>query len=144
MHLLTTAAALAAALLAACGGGGGGAGPAAPSANATAAASTALADNAAPAGFDFGTSRRAAGLRSTELVPDASRYAQPARTYVSLWVTDAAQERQQLALVSLQVLQSLDAHGGLVLQLPASATGVSFEVYDERGAASALSGEVAR
>lgn len=122
MQLPTTAAALATVLLAACGGGGAGAGPAAPTTAAAPAVSTALADNAAAGGFDFATSRRAAGLRSTELVSDASRYADPARTYVSLWVPGAAQEQQ----------------------LPASAKGVSFEVYDERDAASALSGEVAR
>lgn len=145
MKLLPPAAVLATTLLAACGGGGSASSPTTAATPAVAAPrATALADNAAPAGFDFAMARSVAGLRSSELVPDASRYADPARTYVSLWVTGPAQERLQLGLLSLQVLQALDARGGLVLQLPTPVTRVSFEVYDARGAASAQSGEITR
>ena len=141
-----SAGALAAVLLAACGGGGGGGETATstPTAAATPPASTALADNSPPAGFDFATSRPAAGLRSTEIVPDPGRYADPARTYVSFWIPGAESERQQLALLSLQQLRALDDRGGLVLALPASVKNLHYEVWDQGGPASALSGEVAR
>ena len=140
------AAALATLLLSACGGGGGGGetGTGTPTAAAARPASTALADNTPPAGFDFATSRAAAGLRSSEVVPDPGRYADPARTYVSLWIPGAESERQQLALLSLQQLRALDDRGGLVLALPASVKNLHYEVWDQGGPASALSGEVAR
>ena len=102
-----SAVALATLLLAGCGGGGGESGAATPTAAAVPPASTALADNTPPAGFDFATSSPAAGLRSTELVPDPGRYADPTRTYVSLWIAGAEAERQQLALLSLQQLRAL-------------------------------------
>lgn len=133
-------------LLGACGGGGGGA--ANPVGSSTAAAaparSTALADNPAPAGFDFASTRSLAGLRSTDVVADASRFADPARTYVSIWQVGASQERQQLALVTLKTLQALDPRGGLLLQVPRHVRSLAYEVYDRQGAATALSGEIVR
>lgn len=134
------------ALLAACGGGGGGAGDAGGSAGPVAAParSTALADNPVPAGFGFAASRTLAGLRSSDFVPDPLRFADPNRTYVSIWQVGPTQERQQLALLTLKTLQAMDKHGGLALQVPLHVGGIAYEVYDRRGAETALSGEIVR
>jgi len=146
MRLSIAGAACVSALLAACGGGGGGAGEtggtAAPAA--TPARSTALADIGVPAGFGFATSRTLAGLRSSDFVPDPARFADPSRTYVSVWQVGPTQERQQLALLTLKTLQALDARGGLALQVPMHIRGIAYEVYDRSGAQTALSGEIVR
>lgn len=146
MRLSMAAAGCLTALLAACGGGGGAAtDPAVSSAPVAAPArSTALADNPVPAGFDFASTRSLTGLHSTDFVADASRFSDPARTYVSIWQVGASQERQQLALVTLKTLQALDPRGGLVLQVPLQVRSVAYEVYDRQGTATALSGEIVR
>ena len=134
------------ALLAPCGGRGGGAVEAGAAAAPAAAPtrSTALADTPVPAGFGFATSRPLAGLRSGEFVPDPTRFADPGRTYVSIWQSGATPERQQLALLTLKTLQAMDAQGGLSLQVPSHVRGIAYEVYDRRGAETALSGEIVR
>ncbi len=127
----------AAAAVAGCGGGGD-------TGTATASKSTALADNAAPAGFDFASFERMRPLLSSELVPDPGRFTDPGRTYVSIWATDAGGERQQLAFLRLQALQALDRQGGLRLDLPRTVSVIEFEVYDRHGPSTALSGAISR
>ena len=149
MRLSIAGTACLSALLAACGGGGGGAGEAGGSAAPAAAPaaptrSTALADNPVPSGFGFATSRTLAGLRSSDFVPDPARFADPGRTYVSIWQAGPTQERQQLALLTLKTLQALDARGGLALQLPLHIRGIAYEVYDKHGAQTVLGGEIVR
>ena len=142
MRLSIAGAACLSALLVACGGGGGGAGDAGGSA--APVRSTALADNEVPPGFGFGASRTLAGLRSSDFVPDPARFADPSRTYVSIWQVGPAQERQQLALLTLKTLQALDARGGLALQVPMHIRGIAYEVYDKLGTQTALGGEIVR
>lgn len=149
MRLSIAGAACLSTLLAACGGGGGGAseagGSAAPAAAPAAPTrSTALADNPVPTGFGFAASRTLAGLRSSDFVPDPARFADANRTYVSIWQAGPTQERQQLALLTLKALQAMDARGGLALQVPLHVRGIVYEVYDLRGAETALSGEIVR
>lgn len=142
MKLLHASTLLLAALVGGCGGGGDTVSPATPAA--VPARSTALADNRATPGFDFALVRTVAGLRSNELVPDPAHFSDPARTYVSIWIPAPLEVRLQLAFLNLQVLQALDARGGLVLQLPATVHSVRYEVYDALGAAHSLSGEITR
>lgn len=142
MKLLILPTLLTAALIGGCGGGGGD--EPSPSTALASVRSTALADNPPPNGFDFALTRTVAGLRSNELVSDAARFADPIHTYVSIWIQGASQQRLQLAFVTLAVLQALDAHGGLVVQLPVGLSRMYFEVYDARGATTALSGEITR
>lgn len=127
--------------LTACGGGGGGT-PAAQVSEAPAARSTALADNPAPAGFDFAGFRNLPGLRSTDLLTAGQRFDDPTRAYVSLWYTDEAGERRQLTLLRLSALQALDDRGGLSLSLPRNVAVLAYEVYDRAGAQSAVTGEI--
>lgn len=129
----------AAGVLAACGGGGGS--QTADSATAV-PKTTAMAETAVPAGFDFATFRTPTAVRSSALVADASRFADPSRTYVSFWYRDASGERQQLAFLTLTALQALDGRGGLSLTLPRDVAAVSYDIYDAAGAATALSGEL--
>jgi hypothetical protein len=131
----------AAAAIAGCGGGGGdgGAGSAAQTPK-----STALADNVPPANFDFANYERTRPLLSTEFVPDARRFADAGRTYVSIWGVDAGGERQPLAFMRLQALQALDKQGGLRLDLPRSVAVIGFEVYDRNGPSTSLTGEIRR
>ena len=131
----------AATVIAGCGGGGGdgGTGSAAQTPK-----STALADNVPPANFDFANYERARPLLSTEFVPDARRFADAARTYVSIWGVDAGGERQPLAFLRLQALQALDKQGGLRLDLPRSVAVIGFEVYDRNGPSTNLTGEIRR
>lgn len=143
MRISIAGAACLSALLAACGGGGGGAGEAGGSAAAS-TRSSALADNPLPVGFGLAASRTLDGLRSSDFVPDPLRFADPDRTYVSIWQVGPTQERQQLALLRLKTLQATDAHGGLALQIPLHVRGIAYEVYDRRGAQTALSGEIVR
>jgi len=146
MRLSIAAVACLSSLLAGCGGGGGEAGgSAAPAEPAAAPArSTALADNPVPPGFDFASARTLDGLRSSDFVPDPARFADPRRTYVSIWQAGPTQERQQLALLTLKTLQALDTRGGLALQVPMHVRGIAYEVYDKHGAQTALSGEIVR
>jgi hypothetical protein len=132
----------ASAVIAGCGGGGGGSGGGDSAAQTP--KSTALADNAAPSGFDFANYAPGRPLLSTDLVPDPARFADASRTYVSLWSTDAAGERQQLAFLRLQAMQALDRRGGLRLDLPRSVAVIGFEVYDRNGPGTALTGEIRR
>lgn len=145
MRLSIAGTACLSALLVACGGGGGGAvdtGVSTATDTTPAPRSTALADNPVPPGFGFAGSRTLAGLRSTDFVPDPARFADPKRTYVSVWQAGPAQERQQLALLTLGTLQAMDARGGLALQVPMHIRSIAYEVYDRRGAETALSGEI--
>lgn len=127
-------------LLAACGGGGGGdagaeAGPRPP-------AGLALASLVPPAGFDFASVRSTRGLLSTELtrMAGAGEFADPARSHVSIWYLDSAADRQQLAFLTLESAQALDAQGGIRLQIPVGIGTLSFELYDKN---SSLTGELA-
>jgi hypothetical protein len=97
-----------------------------------------------PSGFGFATSRTLAGLRSSDFVPDPARFADPRRTYVSIWQAGPTPGRQQLALLTLKTLQALDTRGGLALQVPMHVRGIAYEVYDKHGAQTALSGEIVR
>jgi hypothetical protein len=138
-------AALAAALaLAGCGGGGGGAGGDGTSQPAAAPRSTALTETSASAAFDFAGFAALRPLRSIDLVADASRFADPARTYVSIFATGADGQLQQLAFLRLSTLQALDGRGGLSLDLPRDLRSVQFEVYDRGGESTRLTGELAR
>jgi len=139
MRLSIAAVACLSALLAACGGGAGEAGG-----SMAPARSTALADNPVPPGFGLAASRTLAGLRSSDFVPEPARFADPARTYVSIWQVNPAQERQQLALLTLKTLQALDARGGLALQVPMHIRGIAYAVYDKHGVQTALNGEIVR
>ena len=113
----------------ACGGGG-----AASTAN-PAAASTAIASLKAPAGFSFATSRpRIVVSQQALLAVGGFSATQPSRTYVSLWYFDASQQRQSVAFMSLSALQSLDAAGGLKLQMPLNSSPLQVEIYDDTAA----------
>ena len=133
----------AAAAVAGCGGGGeGGSGGSESASNPP--KSTALADNVPAAGFDFASFERTRGLLSAELVPDPGRFADPGRTYVSIWVTDTGGQREQLAFLRLQALQALDHQGGLRLDLPRAVAAIGYEVYDRNGPSTGLAGEIRR
>lgn len=135
-------------LLAACGGGADAQG----AADAHAAPAQALdkpmalaqTSGTATAGFNLSVAsfRTVLIAQSTVLVPDAQRFANPARTYVTLWYADSAGVRHELAFLTLAALQALDARGGLSLDVPVNVTTVSYEIYDKRGAATALSGKL--
>jgi len=131
----------AATAIAGCGGGGGDGGT---GSAAQAPKSTALADNVPPANFDFANYERTRPLLSSEFVPDARRFADTSRTYVSIWGVDAGGERQPLAFMRLQALQALDRQGGLRLDLPRSVAVIGFEVYDRNGPSTGLTGEIRR
>ena len=105
MRISIAGAACLSALLAACGGGGGGAGEAGGSAAAS-TRSSALADNPLPVGFGLAASRTLDGLRSSDFVPDPLRFADPDRTYVSIWQVGPTHLRQR---------DLLRVHGSLML-----------------------------
>jgi hypothetical protein len=131
--------------LAACGGGGGGgpaADPAQPATTAAALPSTALADNTAPAGFNFSSHRQVTGLTSSRFVADPKAFARPERSYVSIWYLGPDQERRQLALMRLSVLRALDGQGGLSLQVPLAVGSILYEAYDQAGPSSTITGEI--
>lgn len=131
-------------LLAACGGGGTEASSTEAAPAAVPESAKALAQSAPAAGFDLSVAsfRTVRVAQSTALVADLARFANPARAYVSLWYTDAAGERHELAFMTLAALRALDVQGGLSLEVPVNVGSVSFEVYDKRGAATVLSGEL--
>ena len=121
------AAAVLAATLAGCGGGGGGS----TQSPASSTVSTALAAQPRPpSGFEFPGFRALPPIASTQLTSDVSRFADPARTWVSLWHDAADGSRSQLAFLPLATLRALDARGGLRLSVPVGAGPVRFEVWD--------------
>ena len=127
--------------LTACGGGGGGGGGSA-SASAGPVVSTALSATTVPKSLkQIGAFAPVIKLRASQLLSDPSRFKNPKLTYVTVWYEDASGNRQQLLFMRLAALQALEASGGVSLTLPAHVKRLFFQVYDDGGAATALSGE---
>ena len=109
--------------IAACGGGGGAAPAVAPPV-------TKLAAILPPAGFSFANFQSSKLLLSTDLVFNAGDFVDKALSYVSIWYVGSDGNRQQVAFMTLQALQAMDANGGFKLQVPGYITALAYEIYD--------------